>query len=87
MSKEGWYQTPFEFDSYMTVEGLARNAWSGERIGGAYVTFEPLSGEPLKWGDYKDHNGWPNYASWKTLWKTDAQGILPAMSTAAGEVG
>ena len=31
----------------------------------------------MKWGAYKIHNGWPNYASWKTLWKTDAQGNLP----------
>ena len=75
LSADDYAYAVFLFEPYIKVDGLLRNQWSDERLEGAYIQFEPLSGNPMNY-TYA-FNGYPAQASYKTRWQTGSDGSLP----------
>ncbi|OGV40745.1 MAG: hypothetical protein A2X46_04115 [Lentisphaerae bacterium GWF2_57_35] len=66
----------FLMDPYLRVEGLVRDQWSGQRVEGVQISFKPRSGAPTSWPQNL-YDGYPAFADYRTLWKTDVQGAFP----------
>ena len=63
----------FRFVPMLTVDGLLRGAWTGERIEGARLEFTARSGVISN----LVYNAYPNFASYAVPWKTRPNGTFP----------